>query len=377
MKIIVDALPFITLPTGIGRYVRLLYTYLSRLGADILYFVHDLSPQMPPPPPIKTWSKRTDFLWSLPWPFVTCLRAIFWLRFERRLLKAIAGKENLVLHEPALFPLKTDLPQVFTLHDLTLLLRPEDHPRERVAFFRLFFKRRLPYADHVISVSEFTRQEAIKYLSLKAERISTIPLAAAPHFKPAPPSMICEVLQKYHLPPNYFLFVGTIDPRKNLDLILEAISRLSATPPLVIAGWKGWGHKKLEHRLAHLGLKERVHLLDYVSEEDLRALYSGAKALLYPSLYEGFGLPILEAMACGCPVITSNTSSLPEVAGKAALLIDPTSVQELIAAIEEVLTPACREELIQRGFKQVQRFSWAKTARQTLDIFKRVLKEHD
>ena len=375
MKIVVDALPFITLPTGIGRYVRLLYTHLHKLGVEIFYFVRELSPQMPSPPQIESWSKRTDFLWKLPWPVVTFLRTIFWLRFERRFLKALKNKRDVILHEPALFPFKTTLPQVLTLHDLTLLLRPQDHPKERVAFFKLFFSRRLPYANHIISVSDFTRREALRHLPLRPEKISVVPLAVAPNFKPASQEEIRRVLERYRLPSRYFLFVGTIDPRKNLDLVLKGLARLDTAPPLVIAGWKGWGHESLAKQLNQLGLKERVFLLDYVSDEDLKALYSGAQAFFYPSLYEGFGLPVLEAMACGCPVVTSNVASLPEVAGDAAILIDPSSEEEMVHAMEAVSDPKYREELIQRGFRQAQKFSWERTARETLEIFKKVVEQ--
>jgi len=375
MKIVVDALPFVTLPTGIGRYARLLYTYLSRYDIKIFYFVSNLSSQMPSPPKIESWRKRTDFLWKLPWPVVTCLRAIFWIRFEKRLLDSIKTERDIIIHEPALFPLKTKLPQVFTLHDLTLMLRPHDHPKERVFFFKLFFKRRLPYASHIISVSDFTRLEAISHLSIPPEKISAVPLAAAPHFRPASPSQIRQVLERYHLPPRYFLFVGTIDPRKNLDLVLKGLARLKKVPPLVIAGWKGWGYKVLLRKLSQLNLEDRVFLLDYVSDSDLRALYSGAEAFFYPSFYEGFGLPVLEAMACGCPVITSKVTSLPEVAGDAAILIDPSSEEEMVNAMEAVLDSKYRQELIQKGFKQAQKFSWEKCASETLAIFKKVLDE--
>jgi len=169
------------------------------------------------------------------------------------------------------------------------------------------------------------------------------------------------------------LFVGTLEPRKNLSLLIRALSMIKTKIPLVMVGWRGWGRSEwLEEIRAH-GLAERVFLAGYVDEATLVSLYSGASVFVYPSLYEGFGLPILEAMACGCPVICSNVSSLPEVAGDAALLIDPQSPEELSHALDKVLTDSeLRKQMVVRGLKRVRRFTWQETAARTLDVFARV-----
>ncbi len=372
MKVVVNALPLRGLQTGIGRYVRSLYQELETLGLSPLYFSGTLSTKMPTPPEPQSWSRRTDLLWRLPWPAVVLLRVVFWWRFEHALRRSLNTLPGALYHETTFFPAACDAPQVFTLYDLSLLLRPEDHPRERVVFFRLFFRRRLPRADHVITISETVRTEALTRLGLNPERVTAIPLAPAPHFRPPPEEMVKETKRRYRLPQEYFLFVGTIDPRKNLQLVLEALAHLPSGPSLVIAGWKGWGEEGFKERLARLGLRRRVLTLSYVPDADLPALYAGARALVYPSLYEGFGLPVLEAMACGCPVITSRVSSLPEVAGEAALLVDPHSVEEMVQALKEVLQPETAAELRARGLARAQEFSWEKTALKTLEVFREV-----
>ena len=374
MKIIVNALPLTGLQTGIGRYVRFLYQELEKLGVEIFYFNGCLIRKMPDPPRADMWAKRTDLLWKLPWPVLVGMRAIFWLRFERELNRCLKGLQKAVYHETTFFPAKCKIPQVFSLYDLSLITCPRNHPRERVFFFNLFFKRRLGYANHIITISEFIRREAITRLFLKPEDITSIHLAPSPFFKPASAEAVRKVLAKYKLPEEYLLFVGTIDPRKNLVLVLRALAILEKPVPLVIAGWKGWGYHELREFVLKLKLQERLRILNYVPDEDLVALYTGARAFLYPSLYEGFGLPILEAMACGCPVICARTSSLPEVAGEAAILVDPFSPKELAEAIEQVITREdIRKALIARGFDRVRLFSWEKTARKTLEVFEQVI----
>jgi len=176
-------------------------------------------------------------------------------------------------------------------------------------------------------------------------------------------------LAKYNLPKKFILFVGTIEPRKNIKRLIEAYNIVSPQEPLVIVGKKGWFYKEIFKEIEELNIKDKIIFLDYLPGKDLPYLYNKAICFIYPSLYEGFGLPPLEAMACGCPVITSSTSSLPEVVGNAAVLIDPGKTREMVVAIEKILgSRKLRDELRQKGIVQSKKFSWRKTSEQILEI---------
>jgi glycosyltransferase involved in cell wall biosynthesis len=169
------------------------------------------------------------------------------------------------------------------------------------------------------------------------------------------------------------LFVGTLEPRKNLSLLIRALTISKTKIPLILAGWQGWGDKKWKQLIADPKLHRRIFFAGHVDDETLACLYTGASAFVFPSLYEGFGLPILEAMACGCPVICSNAASLPEVAGDAAFQLDPTDAEGLAHALDSVLTDSTlRRSMIQKGIERAQQFSWKETAAKTLEVFTRV-----
>ena len=282
-----------------------------------------------------------------------------------------------LIHETAFTPArqtKKTIPQVFTLHDLSLMNFKTYHPKERVWFFDLFFPRRLKYADHIITVSEFIKQEICEKLSISQSRVSAVHLACDPFFFPRPVHEVSRVKEKFNLPDNYLLFVGTLEPRKNLSLIIDAMPAIPEEIGLVLTGWSGWGDKDWMKRIKQNHLSHRVHMPGYVSENDLAALYSGAIAFVYPSFYEGFGLPVLEAMACKCPVITSNRASLPEVAGNAGILIDPNDHEALAHEITKIAEDSqLRESLISKGLLQASRFSWEKCARKTKQIFSEMI----
>lgn len=225
----------------------------------------------------------------------------------------------------------------------------------------------------MIAASESTKKDAVRLCGLDEAKIKVIYHGVSPRFRPAGPEAVSAVRQRYGLPDRFVLSLGTIEPRKNLTSLLEvwhALSSGGVPPKLVIAGSKGWLYAPFFSKLRELGLEDQVLFTGYVPEEDLPAVYSAAELFVYPSLYEGFGFPVLEAMACGAPVITSNTSSLPEVAGQAALLVDPTSLEELSAAIGRVLeNQELRNQLRARGLEQAARFSWERTARETLSVY--------
>ena len=201
--------------------------------------------------------------------------------------------------------------------------------------------------------------------------------AADPQFRPQAPEAVAAVRTRYGLPDRYLLCVGTIEPRKNLGRVLAAFERLHAerlTDALVIVGKRGWLYDDFFAQLEHSPAKHAVIFPGFVPDADLPAVYAGSQALAFPSEFEGFGLPVLEAMACGAPVVCSNTSSLPEVAGDAALLVDPDDVAAITAALRRVLADAdLAAELRRRGLAQAARFSWQRTAQETLAVYRQLI----
>ena len=268
-------------------------------------------------------------------------------------------------HEASFFPFASGkVPVVFTIHDLSLLNHPQWHPKERVLFFKTFYHRRLAKVSRFIAVSEFTRMEMLRDLSLPDSRITVTPEAhTADIFYQRSDDAVRSVREKFGLPESYFLFVGSGDPRKNVEIIPKALALGKNQAPLVSVGWSGWDSESHD--------SGRCRPLGFVDDEALAAVYSGALALVFPSVYEGFGLPILEAMACGCPVVTTTKASLPEVAGDAALYLqNPEDPAELAVLLERIETDAdLRRSMRQRGLERAAAFSWEKTARLTKQAF--------
>ena len=270
---------------------------------------------------------------------------------------------------------------VVTVHDLGYLYYPEAHrPLDRL-YLDLSTRYNARAATHLIADSSATKRDLIERYGIEPGKITVVyPGYDNTVFQPARDEEAIEAVKaRYGIAGDYALFVGTLQPRKNLIRLIEAFSNLQypiSNIQLVIAGKKGWLYWEIFRRVKELGLEGSALFPGYIAADDLPALLSGASLFVFPSLYEGFGLPVLEAMACGTPVVCSNISSLPEVAGDAALLVDPLDVEELAAAMERVLgDESLRAELIERGFEQVSKFSWERCARQTLDVLERVCHE--
>jgi alpha-1,3-rhamnosyl/mannosyltransferase len=329
---------------------------------------------LPPLADADKWQKTAAAGWNLPDQIVFGLRSLSWLRYES-ILRKVCRKNNFsIYHETAFVPAKLpDIPMVYSIYDLSLRRYRDTHPRERVWFFEYFLKRRMPFANHILTISEFIRQEIIDEFKVPMEMVTAIPLAPDPIFSLRSAAEVEKIKQQYKLPQSYLLFVSSLEPRKNIDLLIDAIRNISVDIPLVLVGWHGWGDKEWLEEIKSTKLKTRIHIIGHVPDEHLAEIYNGATALVYPSLYEGFGLPIVEAMACGCPVICSDTASMPEAAGDAALFINPKKSDELSAAIECMVSDQeTRTDLISKGHAQAKRFSWERTARETLDVFKKV-----
>jgi len=254
-----------------------------------------------------------------------------------------------------------------TLHDLTCWLMPEFHTAGNILADQTFAHGILRRADGLIAVSENTRQDAIRLLNIAPEKITTIHSGIDERFFAAKPSLILPGRQR-----PYVLFVGAIEPRKNLDTLLDAWSQLSRDLreqfELVIAGPKGWGADKTLDRI-----QREVTYAGYIPESDLPSFVASASAFVYPSLYEGFGFPVAQAMAAGVPVLTSNNSSLREIARDGAVLVDPKSSAEIAAGLTRILeSESLREDLRVRGRKRAEEFRWETCAAKSLDFFRRV-----
>ncbi len=266
---------------------------------------------------------------------------------------------------------------VVTVHDVIPLILPETFtPRHRLVV-RLALARVRRKADLVVVPSHAVKRDVVRRVGVHEARVVVTPEGCEPRFRPVrSEAALREVAVRYGLPPRYVLAVGTLEPRKNLTTLLQVFARLrrdGGVDPelhLVLAGARGWLDEPIFRTVRSLGLENAVRFPGFIDDDDLPAVYSGAALFAFPSLYEGFGLPLLEAMACGVPVVTSNISSMPEVAGDAAVLVDPRDADGLAAAIARVLRDeALRDRLRGAGLARAREFSWEATARRTLDAY--------
>ncbi len=303
---------------------------------------------------------------------------IFWEQVA--LPAALPGLGADVLHSPAYaMPLAAPVPVVVTVHDLSFFRMPEALPRARGLYLRAATRLAVRHAEALIAVSEFTRRELINLLGAVPSRIHVVPNGLDPEYEPASAESTAAYRSRAGLPERFVLAVGTLEPRKNLVTLVEAYAKLrqvTADPPtLVIAGAPGWGPNAVVRCVEDRGLTPHVRFIGYVPAEDLPLLYSAAALFAYPSRYEGFGLPVIEAMACGTPVIASSAASLPEVAGEAALTVDPQDVAGWAEAMRAVLADTARAaSMAGAGRVQATRFSWTRAARETATVYRRVLR---
>ena len=274
---------------------------------------------------------------------------------------------------------------VVTVHDLGYHYYPEAHTTFQNLYLRWSTRHNARAATRLLADSQATRQDLIRYYDTPEEKIAVVYPGRDETLAPvAGEESLAGIRARYGLSESYLLYVGTLHPRKNLVRLVQAfaalLQSLAASSDrrkdglqLVLAGQKGWHYDEIFAEVRRLGLTERVVLTGYVPGADLGGLLSGALAFVFPSLYEGFGLPVLEAMACGTPVVCSATSSLPEVAGDAALLVDPLDTEEISRALDQIVVDdSLRQVLVERGFQQVQRFSWQRCAQETLQVLEDV-----
>jgi alpha-1,3-rhamnosyl/mannosyltransferase len=266
---------------------------------------------------------------------------------------------------------------VVTVHDLSALRRSEWHPPARALAYQIALRRTARTVEHIITDSEAIRAELLEALGIPPGQVTAVPLAASPGFWPRGPAELKPALDRWDLSPGgYLLFAGAIEPRKNVLRLLEALALLRArrrpAPPLILAGPPGWRNRKARQAITASGPQARY--LGFLDRDDLAALMAGCAAFVLPSLYEGFGLPILEAMASGVPVVTSRGGALEEVAGDAAILVDPLDVEAIAAGIERALDDtSLRETLVQKGLARAAQFSWERTAKATLRVYEQAI----
>ncbi len=275
-------------------------------------------------------------------------------------------------------PLVNRLPTVLTIYDLSFIRYPQLFRPFNRWYLGTFTRISARRADAVIAISESTRQDVIASFGVAPARVHTVYCGADEAFRPLPAADVAAFRAEKRLPERFIFRLGTIEPRKNVEGVIRAYAawrqRDASAPLLVIAGGKGWYYRRVFQLVESLGLAPHIHFPGYVPQDELPLWYNAASVFVYPSHFEGFGLPVLEAMACGTPVVTSDVSSLPEVAGDAAVLVSPDDVSGLSYAMERIFTDAAlAQSLREKGRRQAARFSWEKTAAETVTIYRQVL----
>ena len=370
MKIVVNALQYKRNSSGIGVMIRELFgplTYITNRPCQVI-----LSKDSPAFP-----AKEGTELIRSPWDNGQGLRRIFFQSFQlgRRYC------QNAVLlttdsKTPFFLPKSCVLVPLVT--DLAVYRLPEAYQRSRVLLWQLQYRYIRRRANFYLAISEFTKREMTDILGIPAERIYVIPDGCSEGMRRVDdPAALAAVREKYGLPKRYVLFVGNNNPRKNLGRMIQAFDvmkeRTGLDHQLIIAGEQGW---RFDREKALSGIKHRddVRFIGFAADEDMPALYSGAALFAFPTLYEGFGVPVLEAQKCGVPVVTSSVSALPEVAGDGAIYADPYDVKSMAEAMERVLEDkALAVELVEKGYENAKRFSWVKSAEKLNEVIERYI----
>jgi glycosyltransferase involved in cell wall biosynthesis len=396
LMIYIDASPAVHHKAGLGRYTEELIGALTADPArrgDYVAFYHDATTAKPSPR-IESLAGITTSQAPYPWRLRALLAQLLNLSQDQLLLSTPAAGSaqspipNLFHATEHLLPRFKRMRTVFTLHDLIFRFFPQHHlPRNRI-YLTLAMPLFLHRSDRIICVSEQTRRDAQRLYHVPDAKLRVIYEGVDPRFhRVTDPAALNRARERYQLPERFILAVGTIEPRKNLSTLFEAYATLlqagdapssivngQSSIGLVVAGKQGWLVESTLQAVRERGLEGKVQFTGYVADEDLPALYTLAEVFAFPSVYEGFGLPPLEALACGAPVVCSNASSLPEVMGDAGLLVSPTDAQAWMLALGRALTDdSLRRDLAERGPRQAARFTWADAARRTRAVYEELL----
>jgi glycosyltransferase involved in cell wall biosynthesis len=367
----IDVTPLPPRPVGAGNYMIQLVRALATLPTTH-HFV------------IFSQNSGKELIGDLPsqnieWLIVPDLNPGLRLIWEQLMLPGLVKRSGVDLLHSLHYtrPRNLSCSSVVTFHDMTFFLYPQLHTRLKRLFFPWAIRMSSRRADALIAVSESTRRDAIRLLDISPERIFAVPSGVNQEFRPIDdPNLLRSCRDKYHLPDEFILFVGLIEPRKNLPLLLHSYARLVGNgnyPALVLVGRLGWRYQEIFQLVDRLNLKDKVFLTDYVPAEDLPIIYNLARAFVYPSFYEGFGFPPLEAMACGIPVITTAVSAMLDYVGDAGILVPPNDEIALTSALQELLSDtSLRLRLSQVGRQHAAGFSWERTARETINVYEKI-----
>jgi glycosyltransferase involved in cell wall biosynthesis len=374
MRIGFDVTPLCVPHSGVGTYTSSVLSHLQLLGDELIPLYHR--------PPIYGYHFSGADSDMRPAGYKalnkTMLNKTIWMQCILPFQLARLGL-NVSHFTNSVAPLFSSCPTVVTIHDMTLWMFPKYHYGLRLLSMRPFVPLVARRAAAIIAVSKSTKQDIVRILGVPAEKVHVIYEAPSASFCPMDRERARRTLHNHWpVPERFVLYVGTIEPRKNLVRLLQAFAQLwhggAVAHRLVIAGQRGWKEEPVFQSIERLGLQDAVVFLGYVPHEVLVALYNLATALVFPSLYEGFGLPVIEAMACGTPVVTSRNGSLDEVSGGAAEFIEPTSVESIATALRYVLNDTNRqEELRQQGFAHASQYTWESTAKQTQNLYRQVI----
>ena len=375
----IDVTSAVTQGGGIGRYTReLIFALLQEDKQSAYRLFHAKMPAtLPVPNPIPTAPNATNH----PAPISDKWLYRLWYRLHLPLpIQWVTGELDL-FHSPdfTLPPIQGNIPTLLTVHDLSFVHFPDTFTPALVNYLNGVVPRSVQRATHILADSQATKRDLMGIWNTPSDKITVLLAGVNERFQPeTDEQLLTAVRAKYKLgDAPYLLSLGTIHPRKNYQMLIKAFKQIAEQYPhnLYIAGGKGWLYEPVFAEIEAQGLTERVRFIGFVDDDDLPALYSAATLFLFPSLYEGFGLPLLEAMGCGVPVVTSNASSLPEVAGDSARQLDPTAPHQWTTAIAQLLDqPEQRAKMVSTGFLQARRFSWHRSARKLLDLYQMLLK---
>lgn len=367
---------------GIGRYTRELVRATVAMGGPfsyvLFYAAGGIDRQSPYLADMEQLCASNPRVRSVPIPLSPRLLTVLWQRLRLPLpIEAFFGGPLDLVHAPDFALPPTRAPTLLTVHDLTFLVQPDCFEPALQRYLARVVPRSLRRANLVLADSHATRSDLERLAGVSPEQSVVLYPGVSPRFHPLPESATAPARERLGLPASFLLFVGTLEPRKNLVRLLEAYQILRETSPygphnlptLVIAGRKGWLYHDIFATVERLGLESQVHFLDFVYDEMLPTLYNLAEVFVYPSRYEGFGLPVVEALACGTPVVTSNAASLPEVAGDAAVLVDPYDSAAIARGIVQAMAEA--RPLREAGPRRARRFPWEQSARALLACYLR------
>jgi glycosyltransferase involved in cell wall biosynthesis len=370
--IYVDVSSAVHAKAGIGRYAGSLARALATESPGRLALFYNRVPGRELPAGLEHLPARSVRAGYKPWRMAVWLGHVLGMSFNR----LIPGAELFHATEHLLPPLR-GVPTVLTVHDMIFKRFPEHQKRLNFWYLNMAMPLFCRKADAIITVSESSKRDIVADYEIDPAKITVVYEAAAPEFQPAGGEALAQARRAYGLPEHFLIHVGTIEPRKNLDRLVDALERLrqgGLVVPLVVVGAKGWLYEGFFRKLEGMQVRSDIHFPGYVASRDLPALYTAATAAILPSVYEGFGLPVLEAMACGTPVISSEAASLPELGGEAAQYFDPYSVEAMAEAIRSVWTDQELQGVMrEKGLERAATFSWSRAAKETVAVYEGVL----